>query len=416
MRHVARLEALAERPSLHRLREDDGGRPAVLGGHLERGVDLPVVVPPTTQPAQIVIREVLDERAESGVRAEEVLADVVPRLDGVLLILAVQRVHHLLLEQTVVVAGQQVVPLAGPDDLDHVPPGAAEHALQLLDDLAVAANRTVEPLEVAVHHERQVVELLTGRDAERAERFGLVALTVAQEAPNAAAARVDDSPRAQVAVEPGLVDRVDRAQAHGDRGILPEVGHEPRVRIRGESLSGNDLATEVIELLLAEAPLEERARVEAGGRVSLVEHLVPGTIVLAPEEVVEADLVEAGGRSVGRDVAAEPREAVIRARDHRHGVPPDQPADLQLQALVTGKLRLVVRRDRVDVRASGQSRELDVAALGVVEKLAEKKEGPFVARALENGIQGLHPLRGLLGIGVRDLIVGFRKHGLSRVW
>src|SRR6266540_1158029 len=58
------------------------------------------------------------------------------------------------------VLGEQRVPVAAPDHLDDVPAGAAEGALQLLDDLAVAAHRPVEPLQVAVHDEDEVVELL----------------------------------------------------------------------------------------------------------------------------------------------------------------------------------------------------------------------------------------------------------------
>src|SRR4028119_137215 len=48
------------------------------------------------------------------------------------------------------VPGQQVVPLPAPEDLDHVPAGADEERLQLLDDLPVAADRTVEPPQAAV--------------------------------------------------------------------------------------------------------------------------------------------------------------------------------------------------------------------------------------------------------------------------
>ena len=52
---------------------------------------------------------------------------------------------------------------AAPDHLDHVPAGAAEIGFQLLDDLAVAAHRAVEALQVAVDDEDQVVEPLARR-------------------------------------------------------------------------------------------------------------------------------------------------------------------------------------------------------------------------------------------------------------
>ena len=102
-----------------------------------------------------------------------------------LLELAIDRRVHLLDEDAVGVAGEELVPLAAPDDLDDVPARAPEVRLELLDDLAVAADRPVEPLEVAVDDERQVVEALAGGDMQRPERLRLVGLAVAEERPDA---------------------------------------------------------------------------------------------------------------------------------------------------------------------------------------------------------------------------------------
>ena len=186
---VAGLDARAEGPALDRLGEDHGRRALVLGRGLVGGIDLAVVVAAPAQLGEIVVRQVLDELAQARVRTEEVLADVGAAGDRELLELAVERLVHLLDEDAVDVAGQQVVPLARPDDLDDVPAGAAERRLELLDDLAVAADRAVEPLQVAVDDERQVVEALAGGDVERAERLGLVRLAVAEEGPARASRR-----------------------------------------------------------------------------------------------------------------------------------------------------------------------------------------------------------------------------------
>src|SRR6185503_214802 len=153
---------------------------------------------------------------------------------------------HLLDENAVNVAGEELVPFAGPDDLDHIPAGAAEGGLELLDDLAVAAARAVEPLEVAVDDERQVVEALAGGEAQRSERLGLVGLAVAKEGPDPRPGRVEQAPVLEVAVVASLVDRADRAEAHRDRRELPEVRHQARMRIRGEALPGHGLAAEVV--------------------------------------------------------------------------------------------------------------------------------------------------------------------------
>ena len=73
------------------------------------------------------------------------------------LVLAVDGLHHPLFEDTLLVAQEQRVPLGSPDQLDDVPAGAAEGAFEFLDDLAVAAYRPVETLQVAVDDENQVV-------------------------------------------------------------------------------------------------------------------------------------------------------------------------------------------------------------------------------------------------------------------
>ena len=74
------------------------------------------------------------------------------------------------------------------------------------------------------------------------------------------------------------------------------------------------LLAEAVELVVAEAALEERAGVDAGGGVALEEDLVAAAgVVLAAEEVVEADLVERGARRVGRDVAADADAGALRA-------------------------------------------------------------------------------------------------------
>src|SRR4029079_11085116 len=100
------------------------------------------------------------------VGTEEVVADVCAALDGVLLELTVDGRVHLVEQHTVGVARQELVPLGAPDDLDHVPSGAAEDRLELLDDLAVAAHGAVEALEVAVDDEDQVVELLARAEGD----------------------------------------------------------------------------------------------------------------------------------------------------------------------------------------------------------------------------------------------------------
>src|SRR3954465_6375430 len=138
---------------------------------------------------------------------------------------------------------------------------------------------------------------------------------VAAEAPDPALGRVGGLAAVEVLHEARLVDRHQRAEAHRHRGELPEVRHQPRVRIAREPVRER-LHAEVAHLLLADAPLQERARVDAGARVALHEDQVAAVLVArGVPEVVEARLVEDGRALVGGDVAAELARRLVRVED-----------------------------------------------------------------------------------------------------
>src|SRR5208337_5329994 len=127
-----------------------------------------------------------DHRCGFRIAAEEVLADVGAVLRLEVLVFAVDAFLHQLAQLAFRVPGEEPVPAGTPQALDDVPAGAAEVGLELLDDLAVAAHRTVEPLQVAVDDEDEVVEPLTSGERDRAERLRLVHLAVAAEHPDLA--------------------------------------------------------------------------------------------------------------------------------------------------------------------------------------------------------------------------------------
>ena len=251
MGDVLALAGLAHAVALDRLGEDHRGLAGVRAGGGVGGVDLLGVVAAAVERPDLLVAHVGDHLAQLRVGPEEVLAHegAVARL--VDLVLAVDGLLHALHEQALVVGGEQRIPARAPDDLDDVPSRAAEDRLELLDDLAVAADGAVEALQVAVDDEDEVVEALAAREADRAERLGLVGLAVAEERPHLAARGVHDPAPLQVLHEAGLVDGHDRAQPHRDGGELPELRHEPRVRVRGDAAAVE--APEVVDLL-AEAP------------------------------------------------------------------------------------------------------------------------------------------------------------------
>ena len=407
---VATGEVRPEAVALDRLREDDRRLPGVVHGREVCGVDLAVVVATALElPPHVVVGPVLDHRARARVAAEEVLAHVGAVVGPEGLVVAVARRVHDVHEGAVAVGREERVPAAAPDDLDDVPARAAEERLELLDDLAVAADRAVEPLQVAVDDEGEVVELVVGGHLQQAARLRLVHLAVAEERPDVLLRGVLDAAVVQVLVELGLVDRVHRAEAHRHRRELPEVRLQPRVRVGRQraDLAVDDVAlllAEAVHLVLGEATLEERARIHAGGGVALEEDLVTAArVVRAAEEVVHPHLVERRGRRVGRDVATDADTGSLGAVDHDRGVPAQPPAVLPLDVLVAGEPRLLLGADRVDVVGGRQRRDPDLHLAGPLEQLEHHVARAGASGGLDDPVEGLEPLQRLLRVGVGEL-------------
>ena len=169
MRDVLAFTGLAHAVAFDCLREDDGGLTLVLHRGGVGGENLGGIVAPAVEAPDLLVRHAGDHRLERRVFAEEVLANVGAVLGLEILILAIDALLHAVEEDAARVLGDQGIPAAAPDDLDDVPAGTAEEGLELLDDLAVAAHRPIEALEVAVDDEDQVVEPFAPRQRERAE-------------------------------------------------------------------------------------------------------------------------------------------------------------------------------------------------------------------------------------------------------
>src|SRR5699024_8280294 len=125
----------------------------------------------------VVIAQVLDEPLGHRRAAEEVVADEPAGLGLERLVVTVEGLVHDAYELAGAVGVEQGVPFAAPQHLDDVPSGAGEGRLELLDDLAVAADRTVEALEVAVDDVGEVVQSLVRGQLQGSARFGFVHLT-----------------------------------------------------------------------------------------------------------------------------------------------------------------------------------------------------------------------------------------------
>src|SRR5690606_2714539 len=274
----------------------------VLDGCIEGREHLEGVVTTAVEAAEVGVGVVLGGLAQLR-RVEETLLQRETAEGSVALRLAVDQLLEALDYRSVDVTFQQFVPCASPRHLDHVPAGAAEDALELLDYLTVPENRPVEPLQVAVDDPYEVVKVRARSDPDGAKGLWFVGLTVTDERPHLPVALRVEAPVFEVPPEARLVDRRDGTEPHRHGRETPVVRHEPRVRIRAEARTVCQLTPEVEHLLVGKATLQVRARVEAGTGVSLeVDEVGVGSLPRSTEEVVEPDLVEVGCRGVGSDV------------------------------------------------------------------------------------------------------------------
>lgn len=400
VRGVERLAGRAHAVALHRLGEDHGRHALGVHRFVVRGIDLVRVVAAAVEAPDVVVGQVRHQLGGFGVLAEEVLARVLAAEGLAVLVFAVDGFHHQLAQLAAGVARQERIPVAAPDGLDDVPAGAAELAFQFLDDLAVAAHRAVQALQVAVNDEDQVVQAFATGHRDGAERFGFVRLAVAEERPHLAVALGQQAAAFQILPVARLVDRRERAQAHRHGRHLPVVGHQPGMRVRRDA-AAVDFHAEVVELRFAHAAFEERTGVDARRAVALhADDVARVVAVRTAPEVVEAHVIERGGRGERRDVAAEFARLAVGAHDHGERVPADDRADAPFHRVVAGALGLQVRGNGVDVFGGRLERQVRTGAARDFDHAFEQLVGALGAVARDDGLDGLDPLAGFGGVRV----------------
>src|SRR5580698_8356513 len=187
------------------------------------------------------------------------------------------------------VALKQLVPIRTPDDLDNIPTGAPKHPFKLIDDPLVPANRAIEPLQVAVDHEDQVIQFLSRTKRDRPQRVNLVCLAVTHKGPDLPIRLLDQTTILEVAHEPSLINGIQRTYSHRNRRETPEIGHQPGMRIAAQAGLSTKLVTEIFESRLIETPFQKCACIDTRRSMSLkVDEVARLLSVLRMEEVVEA--------------------------------------------------------------------------------------------------------------------------------
>ena len=185
MRDVLAFAGFAQPIAFDGFGEDDGRAALVLDGGFVGGINFARIVTAAAQTGAVLRRSVCSTSfSSSGYLPKKLLADVSAGFDDVASDIRRRHFAHPLDEQAARVARENADPIAAPDNFDDIPAGAAEGRFELLNDLAVAANRAIQPLQVAVDDEDEVVELFARGKCDRAERFRLVGFAVAEECPD----------------------------------------------------------------------------------------------------------------------------------------------------------------------------------------------------------------------------------------
>ena len=151
------------------------GWPLCFDGRLVRVEDLDRIVAAAAQALQLIVRQVLDQSRAAADRCRR-SARGRRRRDStrVLLILAVHDLAHALGEQPVVVAREQLIPVAAPQDLDDVPAGAAEERFELLHDLPLPRTGPSRRCRLQLMTQIRLSSFSRAARRDGAERFGLV--------------------------------------------------------------------------------------------------------------------------------------------------------------------------------------------------------------------------------------------------
>ena len=116
-----------------------------------------------------------------------------------------------------------------------------------MNDLAVAADRAVEALEIAIDHPDEVVEVLAAGHADGSVRFRLIRFTVSDEGPDhGIVVLCNEFACLQVAAEAGLINGMDGPQSHRHRGENPEIRHQEGMRVRAQTRMVLQFLTKVL--------------------------------------------------------------------------------------------------------------------------------------------------------------------------
>ena len=211
--------------------QDDCWLAHVIGGRSISSVNFDEVMPAAFQAVDLVISHPLCQFCELFVLSKECVAIKAAIFCGEGLHLSVDRVCKSSCQGARDIAGKQTIPIATPNELDDVPACAGKEFFELVDDSTVTAHRAIQALKIAIDYPDQIVEAFAGGQRQGAHGFRLIHFAVTKHAPDFAGRAVKQIAMAEVAHEARMIDRTDWPNPHRPCGKLPEIRHEPRVRV-----------------------------------------------------------------------------------------------------------------------------------------------------------------------------------------
>ena len=149
---VTCLARFAGPVTLDRHGENHRGSLKLLAGCRIGCINLVGIMTAPIQVHDVLVTEVLYQLKGLGILPEEVLSRIGATIELAVLKLAIADLIHNFLQQATLVPFYQGIPFAAPNHLDDLPSRTTENAFQFLNNFAVAADRSIESLKIAVHN------------------------------------------------------------------------------------------------------------------------------------------------------------------------------------------------------------------------------------------------------------------------
>ena len=202
----------------------------------------------------------------------------------------------------------------------------------------------------------------------------------------------------KVAHKARLINGHQWTQSHRYSGELPEIRHQPWVRIGRKTAAINFLA-EFVQLLFTDAAFHIGARIDAGGGVPLeINQIATVSICLAMEKMVEAHVIQRGSGCEAGDMSAQFGRILIRIQHNHHRIPAHQRAQAMFQFMVTGRTFFFIKRDRVQIRCVGTEWQIGSGKTCFIDQLANQVVSTFRAFVIQHGFKRIQPLFGFLRV------------------